>query len=110
MNGNNVNLDGAGTLIVRHTQDIEEAQDGANTYVLLTAEPIKAVIHAEAIAKTQTSSWGTVYQPSFYTNDNEDFEIEDIAGIQLLDDSLLIDDDARTARLCWNKRQRILIF
>ena len=93
VNGNNVNLDGAGTLIVRHTQDIEEAQDGANTYVLLTAEPTKAVIHAEAIAKTQTSSWGTVYQPSFYTNDNEDFEIEDIAGIQLLDDSLLIDDD-----------------
>lgn len=34
-----------------------------------------------------------MYQPSFYTNDNEDFEIEDIAGIQLLDDSLLIDDD-----------------
>ena len=32
VNGNNVNLDGAGTLIVRHTQDIEEAQDGANTY------------------------------------------------------------------------------
>ena len=80
-------------ILVRHTQDIEEAQDGANTYVLLTAEPTKAVIHAEAIAKTQTSSWGTVYQPSFYTNDNEDFEIEDIAGIQLLDDSLLIDDD-----------------
>ena len=58
MNGNNVNLDGAGTLIVRHTQDIEEAQDGANTYVLLTAEPTKAVIHSRGDCKDTNQLMG----------------------------------------------------
>ena len=34
-----------------------------------------------------------MYQPSFYTNDNKDFEIEDTSGIQILDDDLLIYED-----------------
>ncbi len=79
VNGNNVKIGAPGTLIVRHTQDIEEAQKGTNTYKLLTEEPTDKVTHAVALAKNNSK---------FYTNDDTDREV-DAAGIQILDDSLL---------------------
>lgn len=87
IDGNNVNLSGEGTLIVRYIEETEEAKDGTNTYELLTADPTASVKNAVAIAKKSSSS-----DPSFYTNDDEDREV-DAGGIQLLDDALLIDDD-----------------
>ena len=79
VNGNNVKIGDPGTLIVRHTQDVEEAQKGTNTYELLTKEPTDKVTHAVALAKNDSK---------FYTNDDTDREV-DAAGIQILDDSLL---------------------
>ena len=80
VNGNNVKIGAPGTLIVRHTQDIEEAQKGTNTYKLLTEKPTEAVTNAVAIAQGSN--------PRFYTNDDTNREV-DAAGIQILDDSLL---------------------
>lgn len=88
VNGNNVNLDGVGTLIVRHTDDTTHAQDGSITYPLLEQEPSAPVEHAEAVAKT--GGWSGTTAPTFYTNDDESREV-DAEGIQLLDDSLLTD-------------------
>ena len=89
INGNEVAKDfGTGTLIVRYTEDIEEAIEGSNTHALLTDEPTTEVTHAEAVA---TKFLG-ILSPSFYTNDDEDRKV-DADGIQLLDDSLLIDED-----------------
>ena len=92
INGNEVAGDfDTGTLIVRHTEDIEEAIEGTNTYELLKEEPDEAVEHAEAIAK-KSPMLPSILTTKFYTNDDESREV-DAAGIQLLDDSLLIDDD-----------------
>ena len=92
INGNEVAGDfDTGTLIVRHTEDIEEAIEGTNTYELLKEEPDEAVEHAEAIAK-KSPMLPSMLTTKFYTNDDESREV-DAAGIQLLDDSLLIDDD-----------------
>ena len=77
-----------GTLIVRYIEDVEEATSGESTYPLLTDEPADPVTHAEAIAKKGFS----VVPPSFYTNNDENREV-DAGGIQILDDSLLIDED-----------------
>lgn len=80
VNGNNVKLEGEGTLIVRHTDDIKGAQDGTTTHELLTSEPTAPVTeHAVAIAPSNSK---------FYTNDDTDREVA-ASGIQLLDDSLL---------------------
>ncbi len=87
INDNNVNLDGVGTLIVRHIDDTEHVQDGSITYPLLSAEPSGSVEHAEAIAKK--GGWGGNNSPSFFINNNDDFEIGNTSGIQILDDSLL---------------------
>ncbi len=86
VNGNNVNLDGVGTLIIRRIDDTEHVQDGSITYALLEQDPSTSVEHAEAVAKKGGYS-GTM-EPRYYTNDDEDREI-DAEGIQLLDDSLL---------------------
>lgn len=102
INGNNVNLDGIGTVIVRHISDVSSVQAGTNTHELLTTEPTAPVEHAEAIAKTETN-WGIVYQPDFYINDNEDFLIEDASGIQILDDGLLLEDDDNRQELMEQK-------
>ena len=85
INGNSVTL-GEGTLIVRHIENVEEAQKGTNTYKLLNAEPTSTVENAVAIAKK--GGWFGTTDPSFYTNDDENREV-DAAGIQLLDDDLL---------------------
>ena len=91
INGNDVNPElGSGTLIVRHTENIDEAIDGTNTYPLATEEPTQLVTNATAIAK-KGGLFGTT-APKFYTNDDEDREV-DVAGIQILDDDLLIDED-----------------
>lgn len=87
INGNEVNSElKSGTLIVRHTADIEGATEGTTTHELLTDEPTEPVTHAEAIANKLLGILG----PTFYTNDDENREI-DAEGIQLLDDSLLTD-------------------
>ena len=92
INGNEVNLNGEGKLIVRYINDIEGATSGKTTYELADGDPTTPVTNTTAIAKTQTS-WGTVYQPSFYINDNEDYEIEATEGISILDDDLLLEDE-----------------
>ena len=79
-----------GTLIVRYIEDVDGATSGESTYQLLTVEPTEPVTHAEAIAKE--SAIPTLFNITFYTNDDENREV-DAAGIQLLDDSLLIDED-----------------
>lgn len=87
--GNNVkDIFEAGTLIIRHTKDKEEAEKGTNTYPLLTAEPAEKVNHAVAIA--EKSSWGN--DPTFYIN-NDTSRIADPAGISILDDSLLLEHE-----------------
>ena len=91
INGNEVADDfGTGTLIVRHTEDIENAIEGTNTHPLLEEEPTEKVTHAVAIAKE--SAIPSLLPTKFYTNDDEGREV-DPTGIQLLDDSLLTDDD-----------------
>lgn len=83
INGNKVNSKlEDGTLIVRHTADVKGATEGTTTYELLTEEPTEPVKHAEAVANKLG------FDPSFYTNDDEDREV-DAEGIQLLDDDLL---------------------
>lgn len=77
-----------GTIIVRHTADVEGATEGTTTHELLTSEPTEPVAHAEAIAKKGGYSGTTA--PTFYTNNDESREV-DAEGIQLLDDSLLTD-------------------
>ena len=77
-----------GTLIVRYIEDVEEATSGESTYPLLTDEPADPVTHAEAIAKKNILG----SSPSFYTNNDENRKV-DAGGIQILDDSLLIDED-----------------
>ena len=85
INGNEVaDTFGTGTLIVRYVENIDGAVSGDSTYELLAEEPTETVTHAVAIAKGST--------PKFYTNDDTDREV-DAAGIQLLDDKLLIDED-----------------
>lgn len=86
VNGNNVNLDGVGTVIVRHIEDTEHVQDGSITYPLLNTDPTQPVENAQAIAKK--GGWNSTTEPNFYTNDDE---TRDVAadGIQILDDSLL---------------------
>ncbi len=103
INGNDVKLEGAGTLIVRDVDNVTGATSGDTTHELLDSEPTAPVEHAEAIAKTETSSWGTVYQPSFYLNDDDDREIEDPSGIQILDDGLLLEEDDNRQELMEQK-------
>ena len=84
INGNETNLDGEGSLIVRHTEEITKAQNGEITHELMSEEPSESVQNATAIAKGQYS-WS---DPEFYTNDDENRQV-DAAGIRILDDSLL---------------------
>ena len=82
VNGNSVTL-GEGTLIVRYIENVEGAISGKTTHELLEAEPAAPVEHAEAIVPSGSK---------FYTNDDEDREV-DAEGVQILDDDLLIDED-----------------
>lgn len=86
INGNNVKL-GEGTLIVRYIENVEEAQQGANTYPLMTEEEITAPVE-NAVAVAKKGGWAGTTAPEFYTNDDEDREV-DAGGIQLLVDGLL---------------------
>lgn len=87
VNGNEINIDGEGELIVRHTSNTDGATKGTITYKLLTKEPTQQVDHAEAIAKK--SLWGS--DPEFYLNDDDGHSFENTGGVQLLDDDLLTD-------------------
>ena len=74
-----------GTVIVRHTSDKEGAISGEITHSLVKEEEITSEVeHATAIAN------GT--NPKFYTNNDENRQVK-AAGIQLLDDSLLLEDE-----------------
>lgn len=90
VNGNEINLDGEGSLIVRYTSNMDGATEGTITYSLLAEEPVQPVEHAEAIAKTRTFG-STEFKPEFYLNDDEGHSLENIDGVQLLDDELLAD-------------------
>lgn len=92
INGNNVkDVFETGTLIIRYTEDQEEAEDGTNTYPLLSQEtPAEPVKHAEAYAN---KGFGGYLDPEFHINGDSDREITNIAGISILDDSLLLEDE-----------------
>lgn len=93
INGNEVADEfGTGKLIVRHIEDVEGATSGDTTHELLTEEPTAPVEHAEAIANVGSLGGIIKFDPKFYTNDDEDREV-DAAGIQILDDKLLVDED-----------------
>ncbi|WP_129583778.1 S-layer homology domain-containing protein [Thermophilibacter mediterraneus] len=102
INGNEVSdeLD-EGKLVVRYVEDVDEAQDGASTHGLLTSEPVKAVEHAEAIAKKGGASGAG--EPEFYTNGDEG-RAADPDGVQLLDDGLLADEDGTDRQALLEKR------
>ena len=95
INDNEVNDDfGTGTLIVRYIEDTAGATNGTTTHELLDAEPTVPVEHAEAIAvdSYKVGNYEIPVTPKFYTNDDENREV-DAAGIQILDDKLLTDED-----------------
>ena len=105
VNENEVKLGEGGPLIVRYIEDIQNAQDGENTYELLESEPTNPVDHAEAIAKKGGYSGTTL--PEFYTNDDEDRTV-DAGGIQLLDDGLLLQGDDSRQELMEQKAEEKL--
>lgn len=90
VNGNEINLNGTGTLIIRYISDIEGAESGKITYDLLKEEPNAPVDHVEAVAKKGGSD-GT-REPMFYLNDNEDHDFKNTGGVQLLNDALLLNE------------------
>lgn len=88
INGNDVNSElRSGKLIVRYVENVDEAINGTNTYPLVDEEPTQLVTNATAIAKESS-----IHPSEFYTNDDEDRQV-DAEGIQLLDDDLLVDED-----------------
>ena len=89
VNSNEINLDGEGTLIVRHTEDISGATSGGITHALLAAEPTEPVSTAVAIAKKSSSG----SDPLFYLNNDTSRSFSNTGGVQILDDKLLTDDD-----------------
>lgn len=105
INGNNVNICGTSTLIVRHTSDVTGAQDGTITHELLKSEPTAPVEQAKAIAKK--GGWSGNTEPKFYTNDNEDY-IVNAEGIRLLDDSLLLEGNDNRQKLLEQKATKHL--
>lgn len=103
VNGNEVKLGEGGSVIVRHIDDIDGAQNGNITHELLTEEPTQPVTHAEAIAKY--GNQGSA--PEFYTNNDEDREA-DAEGVQLLDDGLLPEEDDNRQELMEQKAAEYL--
>lgn len=87
VNGNEINLDGEGTLIVRHTANTEGATKGEITYDLLETEPTQPVENAVAIATKSSSG----REPLFYLNNDTSRSFSNTGGVQLLDDDLLTD-------------------
>ena len=100
INGNDVKLEGAGTLIVRDVDNVTGATSGDATHELLDSEPTAPVEHAEAIAK-KGGIFGTS-KAKFYTNDDESREV-DASGIQILDDGLLLEEDDNRQELMEQK-------
>lgn len=100
INGNDVKLEGAGTLIVRDVDNVTGATSGDTTHELLESEPTAPVEHAEAIAK-KGGIFGTS-KSKFYTNDDESREV-DASGVQILDDGLLLEDDDNRQELMEQK-------
>ena len=90
LNNNEIEIED-GELIIRYINDIEEAQAGTNTHELLEDEPGAPVENTVAIAN-ESPILPQLLKTEFYTNDDESRKV-DPAGIQLLDDSLLLEDD-----------------
>ena len=104
INGNDVDTTlGTGKLIVRHIENTDEAQDGTNTYALRTDKPTSPVEHAEAMAIKDNNA-----TPKFYTNNDENREVN-AEGIQLLDDDLLTYKDEDRTTPMENKVTSILV-
>ena len=105
INGNSVNLDGVGKLIIRYVENTGDVQKGTNTHELLPGEPTAPIEHAEAIAKK--GGWSGTAEPEFYTNDDED-RVVDAAGVQILDDGLLLEEDDNRQELMEQKAEEML--
>ena len=107
INGNEIADElGTGKLIVRHIKDISGATTGTTTHELLTAAPTETASHARAIAK-ESPTLPSLFKTKFYTNDDEDREV-DAAGIQLLDDSLLTEEGDNRQELMEQKAEEML--
>lgn len=87
INGNIVTLsDEGGRVIVRHISDKKGAISGTITHPLVTEDEITSKVeHATAIANGSN--------PRFYINNDSSRTVSDVSGIQLLDDSLLLEDE-----------------
>ena len=87
-------------MIIRDVENVQGATSGNATHELLAEAPTEAVEHAEAIAKTGGNSGTTL--PDFFTNDDEE-RVVDAAGVQLLDDGLLLEGDDNRQELMEKK-------
>lgn len=90
INDNAVEL-GSGILIIRYIDEIKETVDGQNTYPVASAPPSAPVEHATVLVDLGSTD--------FYTNNDKDRQLEDVSGVSILDDGLLLEseDDNRQA-------------
>ena len=105
INGNDVSGEmEPGTLIVRHTQDISEAQDGSITYPKVEEEPAAPVEHATVVDLKYLGFLSSTY----YVNNDAERKITDTSGISLLDDSLLLEEGDNRQELMEERAEKEL--